>query len=96
MALAGQPGLLIADEPTTALNVTTEARILDLLDGLDVSLLFVTHDLAVLARIADTVVVLDAGGVVETGTASGLLAAPQHPATRALVDAARATARRTP
>ncbi|MFJ3382688.1 MULTISPECIES: ABC transporter ATP-binding protein [unclassified Curtobacterium] len=96
MALAGQPGLVIADEPTTALDVTTEARILDLLAGLDVSILFVTHDLAVLARIADTAVVLDAGRVVETGSVTDLLAAPQHAATRALVDAARATARRTP
>ncbi|KQS07387.1 ABC transporter ATP-binding protein [Curtobacterium sp. Leaf183] len=96
MALAGRPGLLIADEPTTALDVTTEARILDLFDGLDVSLVFVTHDLAVLARIADTVVVLDAGRVVETGTVADLLAAPRHPTTRALVDAARATARRAP
>ena len=92
----GSPGLLIADEPTTALDVTTEARILDLFDGLDVSLVFVTHDLAVLARIADTVVVLDAGRVVETGTVADLLAAPRHPTTRALVDAARATARRAP
>ncbi|OIH93456.1 ABC transporter ATP-binding protein [Curtobacterium sp. MCBA15_001] len=96
MALAGRPGLLIADEPTTALDVTTEARILDLLARLDVSLVFVTHDLAVLARIADTVVVLDAGRVVETGSVTDLLASPQHPTTRALVEAARATARRTP
>ncbi len=96
MAIAGRPDLLVADEPTTALDVTTEARILNLLEGLDVSVLFVTHDLAVLARIADTAVVLDAGRVVETGTVADLLAAPQHPATRALVDAARATARRTP
>ncbi|TCK61275.1 ABC transporter ATP-binding protein [Curtobacterium sp. PhB136] len=96
MAMAGQPGLIIADEPTTALDVTTEARILDLLAGLDVSILFVTHDLAVLARIADTVVVLDAGRVVESGSVADLLAAPRHAATRALVDAARATARRLP
>jgi peptide/nickel transport system ATP-binding protein len=96
MAMAGSPQLIVADEPTTALDVTTEARILDLLRGLDVSLLFVTHDLAVLAQIADSVVVLDAGRVVETGSVADLLARPQHPTTRALVEAARATARRTP
>jgi peptide/nickel transport system ATP-binding protein len=100
MALAGEPSYLVADEPTTALDVTTEARILDLFERAtaerDAGLLFVTHDLAVLARIADTAVVLDAGQVVEHGAVTDLLASPTHPATRALVDAARATARRTP
>jgi peptide/nickel transport system ATP-binding protein len=100
MAMAGQPAFLVADEPTTALDVTTEARILDLFAGLTASrgtgLLFVTHDLAVLARIAETVVVLDAGRVVEQGRVADLLRAPQHPATLALVEAARATARRAP
>lgn len=95
MAMAGQPAYLVADEPTTALDVTTEARILDLFEGLAAGMVFVTHDLAVLARIADTAVVLDAGRVVEQGSVASLLAAPQHPATVALVDAARATARRT-
>jgi peptide/nickel transport system ATP-binding protein len=95
MAMAGQPAYLVADEPTTALDVTTEARILDLFEGLSAGMVFVTHDLAVLARIADTAVVLDAGRVVEQGSVASLLAAPQHPATVALVDAARATARRT-
>ncbi|MGG7307331.1 ABC transporter ATP-binding protein [Curtobacterium sp. AB451] len=96
MAMAGQPSYLVADEPTTALDVTTEARILELFEGLTAGMVFVTHDLAVLARIADTAVVLDAGRVVEQGSVAGLLAAPQHPATAALVDAARATARRAP
>lgn len=95
MAMAGEPAYLVADEPTTALDVTTEARILELFEGLTAGMVFVTHDLAVLARIADTAVVLDAGRVVEEGRVADLLAAPQHPATRALVDAARATARRT-
>ena len=98
MAMAGGPAYLVADEPTTALDVTTEARILDLFAGLTASrgtgLHFVTHDLAVLARIAETVVVLDAGRVVEQGRVADLLRAPQHPATVALVEAARATARR--
>ncbi|NQW89456.1 ABC transporter ATP-binding protein [Curtobacterium sp. VKM Ac-2861] len=94
MAMAGQPAYLVADEPTTALDVTTEARILDLFEGLPAGMVFVTHDLAVLARIADTAVVLDGGRVVEQGSVASLLAAPQHPATVALVDAARATARR--
>ncbi|WP_412162589.1 ABC transporter ATP-binding protein [Curtobacterium flaccumfaciens] len=95
MAMAGEPSYLVADEPTTALDVTTEARILDLFEHLPAGMVFVTHDLAVLARIADTAVVLDAGRVVEQGRVADLLAAPQHPATAALVDAARATARRT-
>ena len=75
-------------------------RVVDLFTRLTASrgtgLLFVTHDLAVLARIAETVVVLDAGRVVEQGRVADLLATPRHPATAALVDAARATARRTP
>jgi peptide/nickel transport system ATP-binding protein len=95
MAMAGQPSYLVADEPTTALDVTTEARILELFEGLRAGMVFVTHDLAVLSRIADTAVVLDAGRIVEQGSVASLLAAPQHPATVALVEAARATARRT-
>jgi len=100
MAMAGEPRYLVADEPTTALDVTTEARILELFERLSdergTGMLFVTHDLAVLARIADTAVVLDGGRVVESGAVRQLLDAPRHPATAALVDAARATARRTP
>ncbi|MGW8432505.1 ABC transporter ATP-binding protein [Curtobacterium citreum] len=100
MAMAGSPAYLIADEPTTALDVTTEARILELFERLSsargTGMLFVTHDLAVLARIADTAVVLHEGRVVEQGPVRTLLEAPQHPATTALVEAARATARRTP
>ena len=99
MAMAGEPAFLVADEPTTALDVTTQARILDLFESLTASrgtgMLFVTHDLAVLSRIADTAVVLEAGRVVEQGRVADLLAMPGHPATVALVEAARATARRT-
>jgi peptide/nickel transport system ATP-binding protein len=96
MALAGEPAYLVADEPTTALDVTTEARILDLFERLSTGMVFVTHDLAVLARITDTAVVLDAGRVVEQGAVRQLLDAPAHRATAALVGAARATVRRTP
>lgn len=96
MAVAGEPSYLVADEPTTALDVTTEARILELFERRSAGTVFVTHDLAVLARIADTAVVLDAGRVVEEGSVQQLLSAPSHPATAALVSAARATARRTP
>jgi peptide/nickel transport system ATP-binding protein len=100
MALAGEPSFIVADEPTTALDVTTEARVLDLLERIGAErgtgIVFVTHDLAVLARIASTAVVLDAGRVVDAGPMTRLLADPDHPATAALVGAARATARRTP
>jgi peptide/nickel transport system ATP-binding protein len=98
MALAGEPSFLVADEPTTALDVTTQARILELFAGIaadrGTGLLFVTHDLAVLAQITDTAIVLDAGRVVEAAPVTELLHAPAHPATVALVAAARATAAR--
>ncbi len=96
MAVAGDPAYLVADEPTTALDVTTEARILGLFERQSAGMVFVTHDLAVLARITDTAVVLDAGRVVEQGSVAQLLSAPAHPATAALVAAARATVRRAP
>ena len=93
IAIAGRPRLLIADEPTTALDVTVQSEILDLLDRLvdehGMSLLFVSHDLAVVARIAPRVVVLEHGRAVETGQLADLLARPQHPYTRELVDSAR-------
>jgi peptide/nickel transport system ATP-binding protein len=95
IALACSPGLLLADEPTTALDVTTQAEILGLFDRLvtdtGASLVFVTHDLAVLARISTEAVVLANGSAVESGPVARLLAAPQHPVTAALVAAARAT-----
>lgn len=95
IAIAASPRLLIADEPTTALDVTTQAEILDLFDDLiertTMSLLFVTHDLAVLSRIATDVVVLAHGRAVEAGQVRQIVGAPRHPVTVGLVDAARAT-----
>ena len=87
MALACGPRLLIADEPTTALDVSVQAQILELLarrkQATGMSMLFITHDLGVVAEIADEVVVLYAGRVVETGPASVLLRDPHHPYKRA-------------
>ena len=93
MALACRPSLLIADEPTTALDVTTQAEILRLLDGLvrerNMALLFISHDLPVVAGIVDRVVVLRRGQVVETGGVAEVFARPQHDYTQSLVAAAR-------
>ncbi len=85
MALSCQPRLLIADEPTTALDVTTEAQILGLLEELDLSMMFITHDLGVVAEIADEVVVMYLGRVVEQGTVEQIFYSPQHPYTRDLL-----------
>ena len=94
MALACQPKLLIADEPTTALDVTVQAEVLDLLDRLvadrGMAMLFVSHDLAVVARMTDRVLVLRSGEGVETGPLQKLLRAPEHPYTAELVHSARA------
>ncbi|WP_120634737.1 ABC transporter ATP-binding protein [Ruegeria sp. EL01] len=91
MAIALPPRLLIADEPTTALDVTTQAQILDLLKGLvteyDMGLLMITHDLAVVADLADQIVVMRHGKVVETGATAHLLRHMQHPYTRMLFEA---------
>jgi len=90
MAVACQPALLIADEPTTALDVTTQAQVLRMLRALQaesgMGLLFVTHNLALVPMIADRVIVMYAGEIVETGAAGALLAAPKHPYTRALLE----------
>jgi peptide/nickel transport system ATP-binding protein len=95
MALACRPRLLIADEPTTALDVTIQAEILELLRGLveddGMSLVFITHDLAVLSQIATHGVVLDAGKVVEDAPVAQLLTAPSSPVTRGLLRDATAT-----
>jgi len=89
MALACHPSLLIADEPTTALDVTIQAQILDLMRGLQtelsMSLLFITHNLGVVAEIADRVAVMYAGRIVEQGTVSAVFARPLHPYTTALL-----------
>ncbi|MCI2416946.1 ABC transporter ATP-binding protein [Saccharopolyspora sp. K220] len=87
IALAGQPDLLIADEPTTALDVTVQAQVLALLRERtrDTALLFITHDMGVVAEIADRVAVMYAGKVVETGTAREVLESPSHPYTAALL-----------
>lgn len=91
MALANGPDLLIADEPTTALDVTIEAQILELLVDLtrteDMSLLFITHDLGVVRRIADRVVVMKDGEVVENGPTKTIFESPKHPYTKMLLDA---------
>lgn len=90
MALALRPKLVIADEPTTALDVTVQAQILDLLRTLQAetgaAILFVTHDLGVVAEVADRVVVMYAGQVVEQGTVRDVINDPQHPYTRALLN----------
>ena len=89
MALACRPSLVIADEPTTALDVTIQAEILDLLREmktvLDLSLLLITHDLGVVAATADRVAVMYAGRIVETGRVRDVFRQPQHPYTRGLL-----------
>jgi peptide/nickel transport system ATP-binding protein len=94
IALAARPQLLIADEPTTALDVTVQDGVLALLERLvaerGMALLFISHDLAVVSRMVDRIVVLRDGGVVEAGSVAQVLQAPAEPYTRMLVDSARA------
>ena len=89
MALAARPKLLVADEPTTALDVTTQRQVLDLLEGLaeanDMAVLLITHNLGIVAGCASRVYVMYAGEVVETGGVSEVLARPAHPYTRGLL-----------
>ena len=89
MALVMAPRLLIADEPTTAVDVTTQQQILQLVAGLQrrhgMAVVWVTHDLGVVARLVDRVIVMYAGGVVERGQTAGVFAAPQHPYTADLL-----------
>ena len=91
MALASTPSLLLADEPTTALDVTIQGRVLRLLADLQrqlgMSVIFVTHDLAVAAQIADVAMVMYAGRIVETGPIANIIHAPSHPYTRGLLAA---------
>jgi peptide/nickel transport system ATP-binding protein len=90
IALSCEPSLLIADEPTTALDVTTQARIIDLLVDLQadtgMAMMFITHDLGVVAEIADEVVVMYLGTVVEQGAVDDIFHDPKHPYTKALLD----------
>jgi peptide/nickel transport system ATP-binding protein len=92
MALMNKPGLLIADEPTTALDVTVQAQILALLKELRVqhnlSMLFISHDLAVVAQVADRVAVMRHGEIVEMGAVREVLTRPQHPYTQSLLASA--------
>lgn len=91
MALALKPDILIADEPTTALDVTVQAQILALLEELQeetgMGLLLITHDLGVVAEVADRVVVMNSGEIVETGTAAEVYRNPAHPYTKKLISA---------
>ena len=91
LALACRPSLVIADEPTTALDVTIQADILDMLRemkaALNLSLLLITHDLGVVAQTADRVAVMHRGRIVETGTVRAIFHSPAHEYTRALLAA---------
>ncbi|MEM5544717.1 ABC transporter ATP-binding protein [Sulfitobacter sp. AS92] len=91
MALVCEPKLLIADEPTTALDVTTQAQILDLIiqmkNNLDMGVIFITHDMGVVAEVCDRVAVMYLGQVIENSTVESLFEAPLHPYTRGLMQA---------
>ena len=88
-ALSRDPSLLIADEPTTALDVTVQAQIIDLLlrlkKSLSMSLIFISHDLGVVARVADRIVVMKDGNIVESGGVEQVLANPKEPYTQLLL-----------
>jgi len=92
MAIVNRPELLIADEPTTALDVTIQAQILDLLAEIrqkfGLTMLFISHDLAVVSKVADRVAVMYAGNLVELGTRAAIFLSPAHPYTRGLLKAA--------
>jgi peptide/nickel transport system ATP-binding protein len=102
MAIVNRPELLIADEPTTALDVTIQAQILDLLaeirEKFGLTMLFISHDLAVVSKAADKVAVMYAGNLVELGPRAEIFRAPAHPYTRGLLEAAPtlSTARNRP
>ncbi|MFM1978176.1 MAG: hypothetical protein RLZZ151_691 [Pseudomonadota bacterium] len=90
MSIACQPAMLIADEPTTALDVTVQAQILSLLNNLkqtmNMGMLLITHDFGVVADVADQVVVMFRGDIVESGSVADVLGKPKHPYTKALLD----------
>ena len=91
MALSTKPKILIADEPTTALDVTIQAQVLDLMKNLvkefGMAILFITHDLGVIAQVADRVSVMYLGRIVESGPVRRVLQAPAHPYTKGLLNA---------
>ncbi len=91
MALSTKPKVLIADEPTTALDVTIQAQVLDLMKDLvaefGMAILFITHDLGVIAQVADRVAVMYLGGIVESGPVAEVLRSPSHPYTKGLINA---------
>lgn len=93
LALAGSPSVLFADEPTTALDATTQAQVLalikDLANGLGMTTLIATHDLGVVAELCDDVIVMYAGEIIETAPVDELFAAPRHPYTKALLACSR-------
>ena len=100
LALAGDPALLIADEPTTGLDATTQSQIVDLLrtlvDRHGLSLLLISHDLAVVGACADRIIVMYAGQIIEEGPARAVLRTPGHPYTRGLLTSAPGAARGVP
>src|SRR5690606_23071721 len=91
MALACEPSLLIADEPTTALDVTVQAQILQIIrslqDDMNMGVIFITHDMGVVAQIADQVMVMRKGDTVERGDSKRIFSMPQHSYTKALLAA---------
>lgn len=93
MALINRPDLVICDEPTTALDVTVQARVLRLLerelDAVGAACLFISHDLAVVSQVCDQIMVMHGGQIIERGTKDQVLGAPQHPYTQGLVASAR-------
>jgi peptide/nickel transport system ATP-binding protein len=93
MALACKPEILIADEPTTALDVTVQSEVLSLLDELvkeeGMSLIFITHDLPVIARVVNRILVMQDGHIVENGSTASIVESPKHPYTKKLIEAAR-------
>ncbi|GAA5157005.1 ABC transporter ATP-binding protein [Pseudonocardia eucalypti] len=93
IALANRPSVLLADEPTTALDVTVQAQMLELLRAADAAVLLVTHDLAVVAGVCARVLVMYGGRIVESGPSRGVLTRPRHPYTRGLLETSDLTAR---